>query len=227
MVKKQSKTTRGNGAEVGQAQRVGLFGASGCGKSTKSRELIKGLNRVIYFEPMADDARRLEKDGFKICCGLEALRAELRKKWQTGFKLVLFPQMNKEELSLSMLSHELMQLQAGYGMTHNAQITLVVDELDLSFPSGITQRIPGNGFKNLVCRGRHTGVNVLGISQRMHLVDNSFRGNMSAVYLYRHAEPADIDTGLKLIGREYRQTFKDLENFQYIYKSGSKIFVKK
>lgn len=183
---------------------------------------------MIYFEPLADDLRRLEKeDKFKICIGLETLRLELRKRWQTGFKLAFYPVVNKEELSLSLLSNELMQLQAGYGLTHNAQITLVVDELDLSFPSGITQRMPGNGFKNLCCRGRHTGINIIGLSQRMHLVDNVFRANCNAFYLYRHAEPADIDVGCKILGREYRQTFKDLNNFCYIYKEGAKIFVKK
>ena len=151
----------------------------------------------------------------------------MRVNWQSGFKIAFMPQFGKEELTLSLLSIQLMNLQSGYGIKHAAQITLVVDELDLSFPSGITQRMPGNGFKNLCCRGRHTGINIIGLSQRMHIVDNIFRANCNAFYLYRHAEPADIDTGVKILGREYRQSFKDLNNFEYIYKEGTTIFIHK
>ena len=228
MAKIKSKTKGAISATVGQAQRVGIFGASGCGKTTKARELIRGLQRVIYFEPLADDARRLEsEDGFKICVGLNVLFTEVQKRWQKGFKLVYFPSLDAEEADLSVVSSQLMQIQSGYGLVHSAQITLVVDELDLSFPSGISQRMPRNGFKNLCCRGRHTGINIIGISQRMHLIDNVFRANCNAFYLYRHAEPADIDTGIKILGKEYREKFKNLNNFEYIYKEGQKIFVKK
>lgn len=61
----------------------------------------------------------------------------------------------------------------------------------------------------------------------MHLIDNVFRANCSAVYLFRHSEPADIDIGVKIIGREYRENLRNLANFQYIYKAGEKIFVHK
>lgn len=228
MAKIKSKTKGAICATVGQAQRVGIFGASGCGKTTKARELIKGLQRVIYFEPLADDIRKLEKeDGFKICVGLHALSTELQKRWQKGFKLAYFPSLDAEEADLSVISSYLMKVQSGYGLVHTAQITLVVDELDLSFPTGISLKMPKNGFKNLCCRGRHTGINIIGLSQRMHLIDNVFRANCNAFYLYRHAEPADIDTGIKILGREYRDEFKNLNNFEYIYKEGQKIFVKK
>ena len=175
-----------------------------------------------------DDLRRLaSEDHFKICYTLEDVIEIIKLNWQHGFKIAYMPQFGKEELTLSLLSIQLMNLQHGYGIKHAAQITLVVDELDLSFPSGITQRMPGNGFKNLCCRGRHTGINIIGLSQRMHIVDNIFRANCNAFYLYRHAEPADIDTGVKILGRDYRQQFKDLNNFEYIYKEGTTIFMHK
>ena len=227
MAKKQNKTTCGTSAEVGQAQRLGIFGASGCGKTTKARELIGGLNRVIFFEPLADDLRRLvEKDGFKAVAGLPELFRKVRAGFVKGFKLAYYPATGDEVRELSQISDFLMTVQAGYGFQHNAQMTLVVDELDLSFPTGESLKNPRNGFKNLCCRGRHTGIHVIGLSQRMHLVDNIFRANCSAVYLYRHSEPADIDVGLKIIGREYRDRFRALDNFQYIYKAGQKIILK-
>ena len=226
MAKSKSKTESSASSIVGQAQRVGIFGSSGCGKTTKARELIKNLGRVIYFEPLAYDIRELKaKDVYKVINCISNLFTELQKSYQKGFRIAFWPGINTEEVDLSTISNQLMRIQSGYGLQHNAQITLVVDELDLAFPSGITQRNPNNGFKNLCCRGRHTGLNIVGISQRMHLIDNVFRANCSAFYLFRHAEPADIDTGLKILGREYRDTFKNLNNFEYVYKSGNKIFI--
>ena len=214
MVKKQNKTTCRTSAEVGQAQRLGIFGASGCGKTTKARELIQRLNRVIFFEPLADDLRRLtEKDGFKAVVGLPEIFRKVRTDFAKGFKIAYYPAAGSETDELSKLSDFLMTI-------------LVIDELDLSFPTGESLKNPRNGFKNLCCRGRHTGIHIVGLSQRMHLVDNVFRANCSAVYLYRHSEPADIDVGLKIIGREYRDKFRALDNFQYIYKAGQKIILK-
>lgn len=227
MVKRKNKTTCGTGSEVGQAQRLGIFGASGCGKTTKARELIRCLNRVIFFEPLADDLRRLvASDGFKAVAGLPELFRKVRADFAKGFKIAYYPAAGSETDELSKLSDFLMAIQSGYGFQHNAQITLAVDELDLGFPTGESLKNPRNGFKNLCCRGRHTGIHIVGLSQCMHLVDNVFRANCSAVYLYRHSEPADIDVGLKIIGREYRDRFRALDNFQYIYKAGNKIILK-
>mgnify|MGYP000534539063 CR=1 FL=1 len=193
MVKRKNKTTCGTGSEVGQAQRLGIFGASGCGKTTKARELIRCLNRVIFFEPLADDLRRLvASDGFKAVAGLPELFRKVRADFAKGFKIAYYPAAGSETDELSKLSDFLMAIQSGYGFQHNAQITLAVDELDLGFPTGESLKNPRNGFKNLCCRGRHTGIHIVGLSQRMHLVDNVFRANCSAVYLYRHSEPTSM-----------------------------------
>lgn len=206
---------------------MGIFGASGCGKTTKARELIRNLQRVIFFEPLADDLRRLQSEnGFKPVVGLQKLLDEVRTGFRCGFKLAYYPSAAEEEQELSQLAAWLMGIQSGYGLTHNAQITLVIDELDMAFPSGISQRDPKNGFKNLCCRGRHAGINIIGLSQRMHLIDNVFRANCSAMYIFRHSEPADIDTAIKILGRENREKLRALKNFEYFYKQDEKIFVK-
>lgn len=226
MVKIKSSSTCGGLAK--QAERVGIFGASGCGKTTKARQLIKPLRRVIFFEPLKDDLLRLQnEDKFKIVVGLHDLFCELQRSYRKGFKIAYYPTPNFEEIELSTISNALTRAQDNYGLQHNAQITLVIDELDLSFPTGISLRDKRNGFKNLCCRGRHTGINIIGLSQRMHLVDNVFRANCSAFYIYRHFEPADIDTGVKILGKNYRETLEKLNNFEYIYKAGAVIYTHK
>lgn len=225
MAKKQNQTAARADTSGQQAQRLGIFGASGCGKTTKARELTSGLSRVIYFDPLGEWAR---EKGVKSFVSLEKLKEALRRNFAQGFRYAFIPAFGEEEAQLQDLSYFLVFLQSGYSsFQHRAQLTLVVDELDTSFPTGSMQKNRKNGFGFLCCRGRHYGINLIGISQRMHIVDNVFRANCSGVYLFRHAEPADIDVGLKIIGAEYRDTFRKLANFQYIFKSGYKIFIKK
>ena len=187
--------------------------------------MIKNLRRVIVFEPLRDDLLTLQNSyKFKVISGLHDLFCELQRSYQKGFKIAYYPTPNFEEVELSVISSALMTAQENYGLQHSAQVTLVVDELDLSFPSGITQGKKNNGFKNLCCRGRHNGINIIGISQRMHMIDISFRANCSAFYIFRHFEPADIDTAVKILGKQYRETLEKLDNFEYIYKQGATIY---
>lgn len=225
MAKKQNKTTATTATGIGQAQRLGIFGASGCGKTTKARELTAGLRRVVYFDPLGEWAR---EKGVIAYVTISKLQQALRRNFVQGFKCAFIPSFGEEESQLQELSRFLTLIQEGYASgQHRAQLTFVIDELDTSFPTGSMQKNRKNAFGFLCCRGRHYGINLIGISQRMHLVDNVFRANCSGIYLFRHAEPADIDIGVKMLGTEYRNAFKSLDNYQYIYKSGQKIFVKK
>ena len=224
MAKKQNTAKSTSSTSVWQAQRVGIFGASGCGKTTKARELTAGLRRVIYVDPLADWSK---EKGVKPFVSLDKLKQALYRNFSQGFRYAFIPPFGEENEALERLSAFLTGLQSGYGQTHQAQLTLVIDELDMSFPTGSMQKNRKNAFGFLCCRGRHYGINIIGISQRMHLIDNVFRANCSAFYLFRHAEPADIDTGVKLLGTLYRSDFSQLANYQYIYKSGEKIFIKK
>lgn len=224
MVKRQNKSAAAGSAGTGQAQRLGIFGASGCGKTTKARELTGKLGRIVYFDPLQELAR---EKGVKAFGDLESLKKALRKDFARGFRFAFCPGFGDEISQLNDLCYFLVELQAGYmAGRHSAQMTLVVDELDLGFPSGMTQRDSKNGFAYLCRRGRHYGINLVGISQRPAQVDVCFRANCSAVYLFRHTDPIDFDVAVKMLGREYREKFRLLDNYQYIYKSGQKIFVK-
>lgn len=223
MVKKQNQTKTITKIS-GEAQRLGIFGASGCGKTTKARELTAGLKRVIFFDPLGEWAR--EKN-IKSFVSMDKLKQALCCNFAQGFRFSFVPTFGDEETQLQDLSYFLSNLQSGYKIKHTAQLTLVIDELDMSFPSGSLQKNRKNGFAFLCCRGRHQGINIIGISQRMHLVDNVFRANCSGIYIFRHSEPADIDVGIKILGREYRSELMNLSNYQYIFKSGQKILLKK
>ena len=225
MAKKQNQIESGAGSESRQAQRVGIFGASGSGKTTKARELTKCLKRVVFVDPLGDFANTA---GAVVISGdLEALKEAIIKRFTTGFKIVFVPVFGSVEKQLDAICYFLVRLQAGYlAGLHNAQITLVVDELDEGFCSGVMMRNPKNGFGYLCKRGRHYGINLVGISQRTAQVDVCFRGNLSALYLFRHADPIDTQKAIDLLGRDYKQQFINLNNFHYFYKSGQNVVYK-
>lgn len=225
MGKTKNQTQSGNGSESRQAQRVGIFGASGSGKTTKARELTKHLKRVVFVDPLGDFTTA---GGAVVIAGdLESLKAEIIKRYTTGFKIVFVPVFGSVEKQLDAICYFLVRMQAGYlAGFHNAQITLVVDELDEGFPSGVMMRNTKNGFGYLCKRGRHYGINLVGISQRTAQVDVCFRGNLSALYLFRHADPIDTQKAIDLIGREYKADFINLNNFHYFYKSGQNVVYK-
>jgi hypothetical protein len=208
---------------VQQAQRLGLFGSSGCGKTTKARELTKNLNRVIFIDPLCEWVK--EKD-IKPVYTLDGIKKALKKQYNTGFRFAFIPEFGKEVQQVDELCYFLAGIQSGYiSGSHAAQLTLVVDELDISFPSGICQKNPKNGFAYLCRRGRHYGINLVGISQRTAQVDVCFRANCSGTYLFRHSDPIDTEKAIKILGVEWKEKFLNLSNYEYIFKSGYSTFL--
>lgn len=200
----------------GDSLRLGIFGASGTGKSYKAKLLTSKIKRLVIFDPMYEySGRRFATVG--------GLMAFARKNYASGFRAVFAPAYASEVVSLDELSRELLSLQKGQ---KGAKITLLVDELDLSYPSGVRRISPRHAFGFLCMRGRHFGINLVGVSQRPSQVDISFRANLSAVYYFRLAEPADMDTALKNLGREWRVEVQNLKDRQYIYKTGGKVIKK-
>lgn len=222
---RQKRTTRSRGlvatsaavsGGAGDSLRLGIFGAAGSGKSYKAKQLTAELKRLIIFDPLGEYAGKKFFD-------LEKLKRFIVENYSAGFRAVFIPPYGGEIYALDAISKFLVQVQQ---RAAGAKITLCVDEMDLSYPSGIRQTQPRHGFGFLCLRGRHFGVNLVGVSQRPSQVDISFRANLSAVYYFRLAEPADIETALKNLGREHAATLRGLKNREYLYKNGAEVLKK-
>ena len=82
-----------------------------------------------------------------------------------------------------------------------------------------------NKFYFICCRGRQWGINIVGISQRMSLVDLPFRANLSDLFVFRLADYNDLSTAAAMLGKPYKSTLSMLPNYKYIYKApDGKIF---
>lgn len=198
------------------SRRIGIFGASGSGKTTKALEIVKDCRRLIVFDTLDDFVGK-----FSRFTDLDRMKIFLIKNYAKGFRAAYVPPAGSEPRALSDLCMFLKQLQSGYKFNKFAsKITLFVDELNLSFPLGYTRNKPENGFCFLCNQGRHYGINVVACSQRMSLVDMPFRANLSDMFVYRMADYNDVKNATAMLGAPYRQKILDLKNYEYIYKNG-------
>ncbi|MCM1323842.1 MAG: hypothetical protein NC218_06740 [Acetobacter sp.] len=206
--------------ELKQSARIGIFGASGSGKTTLALGLVKNVKRVIYFDPLDDLPVK------KSFSSIVSLFDFIMKNYNKGFQVRYTPHFPAMIIELSKLCELIVNIQRQFkDGASNANITLFVDELDLSFPLNQSRVNPSNWFYFLCCRGRHYGVNIVGISQRMSLVDLPFRANLSDLFVFRLADFNDIDNAVKMIGKPYKDKIQSLANYQYVYKMRTGVVV--
>lgn len=213
--------TKTQGRERGQAQdaiRLGFFGASGSGKTYRAKQLTKNLQRLVVFDPTPEVDWASETSGCVL--SLDEAKQYITKNFERGFRVCVLPHFGQETAELNSLCLFLINLQRHFSK-YGVKITLVVDEMDLGFATGTMQKNPRNYFGYLCRRGRHLGVNLLGLSQRINQVDTTFRANLSGVYLFQHTELIDIKQALAILSKQYHQQFLELQPRQYMYKSGA------
>ena len=198
---------------LSEPRRVGIFGASGSGKTTKGLKLVSGLKRIIFFDPLdnLNNGRRFSD--------IEKMFDFIKKSYSSGFICRFVPELGKASGQLSEISKKLCDIQAAYkNKMLKTQQTLFVDELDVAFPLNITKKDQNNGFYYICCRGRHYGINIVGISQRMSLVDLPFRANLSDIFIFRLADFNDVKNAAVMLGNVYKTRIQALSNYSYIYK---------
>lgn len=210
-------------------RRIGLFGASGCGKTTKSRELIQSASRLIVFDSILGEWRDNCKkwlSGGVIVYDLLSLKKEVLKRWYKGFKVVFVPTFAKEKKQLDEVARYILAIQSGYGITHNAKLTFFIDEAQECIPSGTGQTWANHGAIMLARMGRKKGVNMVVASQRVKTIDINIRANLDYTYFFRLEELSDINEATQII--HDKAGLLSMKNFDYYYKAGGQIkFFKK
>ncbi len=201
--------------------RIGIYGASGTGKTTLARYFIRNCNRLIVFDPMEDYAKGR---GWVVCHSIEKVKAAIGKRIKKGFKVAFIPMPNFEMETLHELSEYCLWLQSGYSENKKLQnqLTFVVDELNLGYPAR-SHKERYNGFPTICSRGRHYGINVYGISQRVAEINTRFRGNTSAMYILRQGDLYDIDTLSRMLFTVPKEELITMKNFEVIYKNTDEI----
>lgn len=92
-------------------------------------------------------------------------------------------------------------------------VSFVVEEIDTFLTlntSGIDRR-----FLNIVQRGRHRQVELIGITQRPYAIPAILRSQCKELYTFRQFETRDLDWLKGIIGESALQV-KDLQRYEYI-----------
>lgn len=192
------------------AARIGVWGASGSGKSSYVKKLIRREKRLVVFDPL-DEYRPFTG---KSVTDLDEVRKAMLADWR-GFRVAFVPPSGKETIALSALSRLMMAAQQPFkDGKAKLGMTLVVEEMNLSFPvHGGAEKSPG--FAEVCSRGRHYGLTVFGLSQRIAEVSTRFRGNCTETVILRQQGPRDIAAASEAAGVPRDQVTR-LKNLDYI-----------
>jgi len=200
------------------AVRIGVYGASGSGKTTKARELVSSLRRLVVFDPLDEWARK----GWARCTTVAGVRQALRRGWSKGFRVTFVPPAMGERRGLHDLSVLMRDAQAPFRREQGPRLTLLVDEMNTAFP---VNNLPDElyGFPELCSRGRHYGISIIGVSQRIAEVHTRFRGNMTAAYFFRQGDARDVATVSAMIGPQHKDAVRRLSNYEYMFFRGGQV----
>jgi len=169
----------------------------------------------VVFDPLGEySAEGLTEIDHKTRDGLDRVRQAMAKSWRT-FRLAYVPPAGREMAALNGLSRLLLRAQGNYQATgQGAKILLVVEEMNLAFPvAGGSDKNPG--FAEICSRGRHYGIEVIGVSQRIAEVATRFRGNCSETVVFAQKGARDTDAAALEAGASKEQ-IKRLKNLEFV-----------
>ena len=203
------------------AKIIGVWGGRGSGKSTRIKELTAGNNRLIVLDPIGDYA---QEGGFTAYKTLKGLYQGIKRNWNKGFRAVLIvPRGENPREVLEQLSDGLFSIQKPYYEGRDSRkITLVVEEMALSYPEK-TLGSKERNFMELINLGRHSGIEIIGASQRIAEVKKNFVGNAAEHYFFRMGAAVDYQAAVQLTGREHLDTLKALQTHEYLHFEQGKV----
>jgi hypothetical protein len=187
------------------AERYAVWGASGSGKSAYAKAVLWDRRKLIVFDPNDEYTERARGiPGLKRCKTLNEILEGMQKNWP-AFRLQYSPPASQEAQTLSALCNMLMTVRADYRQKMNGpHITLLIDELHLSFPShGGVEKCPG--FAKVCSTGRHYGLEVWGVSQRVTEVHPRFRGNVAGAVVFEMPNLSDAKAAGEIMRANHRQ----------------------
>lgn len=191
---------------------LGVWGRRGSGKTTCVKALLKVRPRVICFDPMRDYA---PGGRWRRADTLGGVLDHLKATWHGSFRISYVPP-GDHVAALSRLADLCWQAQAPYDEGRDTrQLTLVVEEMNLSCPSYPLPR-EYQGFSRAVLQGRHRGIEIIGVSQRPALVSKDFRAQLTESYVLPLADVDDQAAILRQIGRQHADQLRALKPHHYI-----------
>lgn len=159
-----------------------VFGITGGGKTTLIKRMIAKCNRLVVWDTMEDIGEQGDdKSRIRPVDHPEMLDAFSRAyKGHRHLRIAYQPDRKRLVPAFDNFCENVMAAQGDFER-HGKELTVVVDELDRVFPRAVPQEHP---FSELVRRGRHYGIRLIGATQFPTTVNSDFRRNCSISYLF-------------------------------------------
>lgn len=163
---------------VADGQLTIISGSSRCGKTEKTKRLVRGFQTVFVWDI---EAQWHKLQGYRKVTDL----AELKKSVQQG-KRGKFAYVSKGNIKSEF---ELFCMCALFYGTHYGECAVVAEELaDVT-----TTAKAGESWGMLCRRGLKRGISIFAISQRWAEADKTAFGNATDFYLFRMASQSDVE----------------------------------
>ncbi len=195
-----------------QTRRMGIFGASGTGKTTLAQSLItpKLATRLIVFDPMGE----YKDPSIKKMATINDLVKHVRNNFGS-FRVSYVPPATARADALNKLSAVALKIQAPYqDKPEGKLLTFLVDELHLGLPLHGESKCPH--FGELNTHGRHFHIDIIGVSQRIAKCGMDFRSQLTQSVIFALGAPQDV-AAASALGYQAK-TIESLVNFQWISK---------
>lgn len=202
------------------AGRIGVWGRSGSGKSTRAKAIIAKAARAVVFDTQREYG---ELAGFVTANTIDQVRQEMAKRWRGSFKIAYVPPAGNEKAALDRLSKLLRLAQTPFFEgSDQRQLSFLVEEMWKSYP---VTSLPADmqGFTLLCSEGRHYGIELIGVSQRIAAVSTNFRGNCTETYVFRQKGPRDIKAAADELGDVQPAQIQALQPHHYIHEKDGAI----
>lgn len=183
-----------------------ILGQRGSGKSCLAKSLIGKGNRYVIYDVLGE----YSESGI-VCESFSEFRGVFLRLYLDRFRIVYQP------LNPSGDFDKICDLLFECG-----DLTFLVEEIDTFCSS---QEI-GDNFANIIQRGRHKEISLIGVSQRPYGIHRLITSQAKEIYSFIHREPRDIDYLKSFIGDE-AEKIKDLKQYEFLRWDNGKISISK
>jgi len=172
-----------------------VFGKRGSGKSFLAKKLLQQHNRYIVYDTIGEYTEGV------IVQDLEELKGLWGKVYRRPFKIIYQPLDPEGEFPII----------ATY-VLRCGNVTLLIEEIDrYARPLAM-----GIQLKEIVQRGRHNNIALIGVTQRPANVDRLLTSQAKKMCIFNTTEPRDIEYFRDVIGDTVTAKIEALKQYEYV-----------
>lgn len=173
-----------------------IFGKRGSGKTVLAQSLIKDQARYLVYDTLG------EYETGVIVEDLATLKAFWPKVYLQRFKIIYQPLDPEGEFdTICELVWECRNM------------TFLVEEVD-RYSKPLAMSLP---MKEVVQRGRHRNIELIGVTQRPHIVDRLITSQAKEMFIFSTTEPRDIQYFKDTIGGDVEAKIAELKEFEFVH----------